>query len=70
MKFLPFSSGGWLVFTSIVYASVGLFNAFVYNFTTLEYIQPVWLLITGLPLFIKMKWLVTVDTVWEQIKYE
>ena len=69
-KILPFTSGGWLLFTSSIYAIVGLFNVFAYKFTEIEYIQPVWLLITALPLFIKMHWLVSVDTVWEQMKYD
>ena len=69
-KILPFSSGGWLLFISSVYAIVGLFNVFVYKFTEVEYIQAVWMLIMSLPLWIRMKWLVRVDTVWEQLKYD
>lgn len=66
MKILPFSSGGWLLFCCVIYALVGLFDIFVYNFARVEFIQLVWMIVMGLPLFIKMKWLVRVDTVWER----
>lgn len=70
MKILPFSSGAWLLFCCAVYALVGLSNVFVYTFTKTEYIEAVWMIIMGMPLFISMKWLVRVDTVWEQMKYD
>ena len=67
-KILPFSSAGWLFFCCTIYALVGLFNVFVCEFTRIEYIQAVWLLIMSLPLFVSMKWLVRVNTIWDQAK--
>jgi len=67
MKIFPLTGGAWLLSCCIIYALVGLFNVFVYSFTRVEYIQAVWMLIMSLPLWIRMKWLVLIDTVWERL---
>jgi hypothetical protein len=67
-KIFPLSSGAWLMSCGAVYLIVSLVNHFVYPFTRIEYIQAVWMLIMSLPLWIRMKWLVSVDSIWDQLK--
>lgn len=61
--------GLWLFSTVIVYFVVGMFNLFVYKFTKVEYIQPVWLLITALPLYFPpaSRW-IGVGPIWKMLK--
>ena len=61
---LPLQPGTWLFSTCIIYFIVGMTNLFLYRFTSTEYIQMVWLLITALPLFFPMRKVVDIDPIW------
>ncbi|CAB4241727.1 hypothetical protein UFOVP71_265 [uncultured Caudovirales phage] len=66
MKIFGRSGGYWLFWTSTIYFLVAMFDLFVYNFTSTEYIQVTWILVLSLPLWIKpfAKWL-NMKTIWE-----
>ena len=61
---LPLRPVSWLFFTCIVYLLVVDINLFVYKFTSVDYIQAVWLFVTALPLFIPMRKIVDINTFW------
>ena len=66
MKVWQRSGGCWLFWVSFVYFVVVMCNEFAYNFTEMEYIQIVWILITSIPLWYKplARWL-NMRTFWE-----
>ena len=53
MKLFGRTGGYYLFWASFVYFFTGMFNIFVYEFTRVEYIQVVWLLVLMLPLVVK-----------------
>lgn len=61
---LPLGPATWLFATCVVYFVAGMINLFVYAFAPTELIQMAWLCITALPLFVPMRKVVDIDTVW------
>jgi len=63
-KLFPLTSGEWLFFTGLVYFVVGMVDIFWYRFAEPEYIQMVWLTVVALPLFVPMRRIVRINTIW------
>jgi len=66
MKWFGRTGGYYMFWTGFVYFFTGMFNIFVYEFTKVEYIQVVWILVLMLPLCVKpvARWL-NMRTFWE-----
>lgn len=50
---MKMNGGLWLVLCWVIYATVAIFNHFVYKFTEFEYIELAWVIIMSMPLFIR-----------------
>jgi hypothetical protein len=63
---IKMDSGLYLLTVTVIYAIVGLFNVFVFEWTKTEYIQLVWMLVLSLPLWLKpvARWC-KMKTLWE-----
>lgn len=63
---LPISSNIWLLSTTLIYIFVFLVDVILYRFIEPIHLQAIWNMITALPLFIPMKQIINIDTLWQQ----
>lgn len=64
---MKMSGGWWLFYVSTIYVLAGMINAFVIEFTRLEFIQAAYVIIISLPLWIKpLARRVRISCIWER----
>lgn len=61
---LPVSPVTWMTTTTAVYVVTALLNTFMWQWTSVEYIQMVWLLLLALPVFVPMTRVVKMEPIW------
>ena len=66
---IKMDGGLYLLMVTVIYAIIGLLNIFVFEWTRIEYIQIIWILVLSLPLWIKpiARWC-NMQTIWEIMK--
>lgn len=62
---LPLETLEWLFLTSIVYLTVGTF-ILAYGIASIQLVQITWIWITAAPLFIPMRNIVKINTIWSK----
>jgi len=66
---IKMDGGLYLLIVTVIYAIIGLINVFVFEWTRIEYVQIIWILVLSLPLWIKpiARWC-NMQTIWEIMK--
>ena len=62
---LPLETLEWLFLTSIVYLTVGTI-ILAYGIASIQLVQITWIWITAAPLFIPMRNIVKINTIWSK----